>query len=182
MTNHESDLPEGPLDPFDEGVELGSGPDDVPLMRTPSATARIVSSLIDLFFIGTFIIVPSTIIPLVVLHPVKGQKFTAAQNTTIWVISLVVTVLVYLACVAVERRGAGMPGRRLLRLRLVTLGGNRPTVGRLLLRFAPLLFVAIIPTFAVVLLLAILTPALQRDRRDGLDLLAGTRVIGAPAS
>jgi uncharacterized RDD family membrane protein YckC len=177
VTNHDADLPEGPLDPFDDDAQLAPGPDDVGFLRVPTAGARLLSSLIDIFFIAICFVVPATIIPVLVLHPVKGQKFTPAQNRTIELITLAVALVVWVGCVALERLGRGLPGRRLLRLRLVTLSGERPTWGRLMIRYAPLLLVALLLIATPVVFLAVMYGGAQAQRRDGLDLLAGTRVV-----
>lgn len=179
MTNDDDKLPEGPLDPFDDGVELGSGPDDEPLMTPPTTATRLVSSVIDMIFVGIFVVVPSTIIPLLILRPVKGEKLTPAQNRTIVLVSLIVTAVVFVLCAVIERRGIGLPGRRLLRLRLVTVNGQRPSLTRLLGRFAPLVLIAIDARVVLLLFVGTFLSTLNPLRRDALDYLSGTRVIQA---
>ena len=177
MTNEPTDLPEGPLDPFDENVPLASGPDDVGLLSVPNAGARLLSSLIDVIVVAILVVVPSTVIPVMMLHPATGQKFTAAQNRTVSIITLVVVLLVMLAYVALERTTAGSPGRRLFRLRLVTVAGAKPSWGRLIGKYIVVFIAALVPILIFVVLLALLVAAYQPQRRNGLDLMAGTRVV-----
>jgi uncharacterized RDD family membrane protein YckC len=179
VTDDDDKVPEGPLDPFDDGVELGSGPDDELSLLPPSTATRLVSSMIDMLFIGIFIVVPSTIIPLLILRPVKGKTLTPAQNRTIVVVSLIVSLVVFVLCALMERRGFGLPGRRLLRLRLVTATGERPSLARLLGRFAPLVLIAIDARVVLLLLAGTFLSAVNPLRRDALDYLAGTRVVAA---
>jgi uncharacterized RDD family membrane protein YckC len=71
--------------------------------------------------------------------------------------------------VAFEATGVGMPGRRLTHLRLMTLDGDAPGVGRLLLRTSlKYLLIGLPPVWLV--------PLLHPDRRALWDLAAGTRV------
>jgi uncharacterized RDD family membrane protein YckC len=176
VTNDDSDLPEGPLDPFDDNVPLASGPDDVGFLRTPSAAARLVSSLIDLVVVFFSVVVPATVLPLLILHPVNG-KFTTAQSRTITWITLAVVAAVMVAYVALERLTGASPGRRLMRLRLITVSGARPSWARLFLKYAAILVVALVPFVSLPVLLALVYGGIQKERRNGLDLLAGTRVV-----
>ncbi len=177
MTNEPTDLPEGPLDPFDDGVHLASGPDDVGFLRIPNTGARLLSSLIDVIFVAILVVVPSTVIPVMMLHPAKGQKFTPAQNRTITIITLVVVLVVMLAYVALERTTGGSPGRRLFRLRLVTVAGAKPSWGRLIGKYSVIFLSALLPILILVVLLALVVATFQPQRRNGLDLMAGTRVV-----
>lgn len=177
MTNERSEHPDDPLDPFEEDVPLASGPDDVGFLRTPTVGARLSSSLVDMVVMFLMVGIPSLLLPLLILHPVKGQKITAEQNRTITLIYLVVVIVVLAGYLALERlKGASM-GRRLLGLRLITKEGARPSWGRLLLKYAAVLAVAVYPLFFLLVLLALLYASVQPERRNGLDLLAGTRVV-----
>ena len=158
-------------------LDEAASTDDVGFLRTPSAAARLLSSLIDLIFIAFAVVVPATLLPILILHPVKGQKITAAQNRTITWIYFVVVIVVLLGYLLLERLTSGSPGRRLLHLRLVSTEGERPSWGRLLRKYSVVLLVAVLPIMFVVVLVAMFFALIQPQRRNGLDLLAGTRVV-----
>ncbi len=179
MTNDDSHLPEGPLDPFDEDVDLAEGHEDIDELEAPSAGTRLTSSMIDLFFVAICFVVPATLVPLFLLHPKRGQKLTASQNQTIAIVAMVVAVLVWLGWTALEKVGGGSPGRRLLKLKLVSLSGGEPSWSRLMIRFVPLVLVGLYLVATPIVLLAVIYGTIQPLRRDGLDFLAGTRVVVA---
>jgi uncharacterized RDD family membrane protein YckC len=176
------DPEDGPLDPFEEGVPLASGVDDVGFMRTPSSASRLMSSFIDLMAAYLLINVLNSIIIVAAVHP--GKKLTATQQRDELLAFIAVVVAVAIGFVLLERYTGRSLGKRLLRLRLMTKAGVRPSVSQLALRYAEmfLLGVFVLPFFSVALgglmvLMALGFAGVQPQRRNVFDLIAGTRVV-----
>lgn len=75
-------------------------------------------------------------------------------------------------------RGGQTWGKRILGIRIVTLGGDKPPLGALLLRrYLPPQLVGAIPVVGVLLTLANLLFIFRADRRCVHDLIAGTKVV-----
>jgi uncharacterized RDD family membrane protein YckC len=177
------DPEDGPLDPFEEGVPLAAGPDDVGFLRTPSSASRLMSSFIDLMAAYLLVNVLNAIIIITAVHP--GKKLTTAQQRDEVVAFTLVAVVVALGFVLLERYTGRSLGKRLLRLRLMTKAGVRPSVSQLVLRYAvmfllglfvlPLIFSPALGT--LIALLALGYAAVQPQRRNVFDLIVGTRVV-----
>jgi uncharacterized RDD family membrane protein YckC len=76
------------------------------------------------------------------------------------------------------RRNGQTLGKLLLRIRIATLDGGVPKLWRILaLRYAPLSFVAMLPTVGVLLSTIDVLFIFRADRRCVHDLIAGTKVV-----
>lgn len=71
-------------------------------------------------------------------------------------------------------------GKKMLKIRIADLAGNKPSLGRLLgARYLPVHVVGNIPLVGVVLQLVNVLLIFRNDRRCGHDLIAGTKVVHA---
>ena len=71
-------------------------------------------------------------------------------------------------------------GKKLLKIKIVDLDGNKPPIGRLLgLRYLPIQAVGNIPLIGPVIGLVNVLLIFRSDRRCGHDLIAGTKVVHA---
>jgi uncharacterized RDD family membrane protein YckC len=180
VTNDDSDLPEGPLDPFDDDVPLASGPDDVGFLQTPRVSVRLLSIFLDLFVSYSCIVVVDILLITLVLHPVKGTTITPEQNRTAFWLYKATVLGVAAAFILLERLSGRSIGKRMMRLRLVQVDGARPTWLRLILKYGVMFGILLVPFGPLVTLVGLAYAAVQPDRRSGFDLLAGTRVVSVP--
>lgn len=173
MTDHEpddspGDEPADDHDASDTALPVRLPPDPT----VPSATARTVASLIDALFAVVVYIVSSSAI-LLVLHPKTGQRLTEAQTI---LVSLTFSGFAVLVFASLERTG-GTPGRRVTRLRLVTLERTLPGWSPILVRYIAV-FIPLISILGVLLVFGgVMVSSFQRQRRDAFDLLSRTRVV-----
>jgi uncharacterized RDD family membrane protein YckC len=71
-------------------------------------------------------------------------------------------------------------GKKILKIKIVDLTGNKPPLGRLLgLRYLPIQVASNVPMIGPVLALVDVLLIFRNDRRCGHDLIAGTRVVHA---
>jgi uncharacterized RDD family membrane protein YckC len=168
---------DGPLDPFDDDVELVDGSDDVGILRAPQVASRLTSTFIDIFVAYFLIIILELLLIGIFIHP--GKKLTTQQQASERATFIAATLVVGLGFVALEKWGGRTLGRRLLRLQLVDVSGSKPTLGRLVIRYGIMFglgaFLGLLGALLVVMgeLLALT----QKQRRTVFDLLAGTRVV-----
>ncbi len=144
------------------------GPDPT----VPTATARTLASLIDAVFAVVVYIVTSSLI-VMAIQPKPGQRLTEGQTV---VVSLVFAAIAVAVFALLERTG-GTPGRRVTRLRLVTLDRTVPGWTPLIVRYLAV-FVPLISIIGVLLVfVGVTVGAFQRQRRDAFDIFARTRVV-----
>ena len=117
------------------------------------------------------------------VHP--GKHLTAAQQRSELIAFTLVAVLVAAGFILLERFTGRSLGKRLLKLKLMTKAGVRPTLTHLVLRYAVMFIVGL---FVLPLLLSVAPAALavlgalgyaavQPQRRNLFDLITGTRVV-----
>jgi uncharacterized RDD family membrane protein YckC len=71
-------------------------------------------------------------------------------------------------------------GKKVLKIKIVDLAGNKPPLGRLLgLRYLPVQAVSNVPLIGPVIAIVNVLLIFRNDRRCGHDLVAGTRVVHA---
>ncbi|GAA3919997.1 RDD family protein [Luteimonas lutimaris] len=71
-------------------------------------------------------------------------------------------------------------GKKLLKIKIVDLDGQKPPLGRLLgLRYLPVQAVGVIPLLGSVIQVVNVLLIFRNDRRCGHDLIAGTKVVHA---
>lgn len=173
---------DGPLDPFEDGVPLADGVDDIDAPRTPSSASRLLSSFIDLVVAYLTITVLDTIIIVSAVHP--GKKLTPAQQRQAILAFYLVATVVAIGFILVERYTGRTLGKRLLRLRLMSKAGVRPSTSLIALRYAVMFMLGMlmlsVPFGAVLVLGALGYAARQPQRRNAFDLLVGTRVMADP--
>jgi len=176
------DPADGPLDPFDDDVPLAAGTHDDDLLRTPSRSSRLLSSFIDLMAAYLVINVLDAIVIVAAVHP--GKKLTSTQQREELVAFVVAALLVAVGFVVLEHYTGRSLGRRLLRLRLVTKNGQRPTIGQLSLRYLVMVLFTIfvlalfaVPLGTLIVLFALGSAAVQPMRRNVFDMVTGTRVV-----
>jgi uncharacterized RDD family membrane protein YckC len=178
----EPDPDEGPLDPFVDDAPLAAGTHDDDLLRAPSVASRLLSSFIDLMAAYLVINVLDAVVIIAAVHP--GAKLTVAQQRDELVAFIGAAMLVAVGFVLLERYTGRSLGKRLLRLRLVTRNGSRPTVRQLAVRYLVMvgftLFVLAIFSVSLGSLLVIAAlayAAVQPQRRNIFDVVTGTRVV-----
>lgn len=170
---------EGPLDPFDDGVPLAADVDDLDGLRIPSRASRLMSSFIDMVAAYLVITILDVVIIVSAVHP--GKKLTPPQQREAVLASYLVTALVAVGFMLLERYTGRSLGKRLLRLRLMSRTGVRPTTSLIVRRYAVMFLLGIVmlsvPFGALLVLLALGYAASQPQRRNAFDLLVGTRVV-----
>jgi uncharacterized RDD family membrane protein YckC len=173
------DQPQDPPAVDDDGNDDDSAPARTPESygpdpTVPSATARTLSSFIDVVFAVVVYIVSLSLIGLVI-HTKAGTALTDGQKIAVSLTFVAVEVLVF----SILERTGGTPGRRLTRLRLVMMDLSRPGWTPLFVRYLAV-FVPVINIVGVLLVFVGVTMSgFQRQRRDAFDLLSRTRVIPA---
>lgn|GEM_PF-3536161 len=177
------DPAEGPLDPFDDDVALAEGTDDDPALTRPSVSSRLMASFIDLMAAYLLINLLNGIVIVSAVHP--GKHLTAAQQRTELISFILVAVVLAAGFAALDHYTGRSLGKRLLKLRLMTQAGSRPSFTRLLVRYVLMFWLGlfVVPRLfgvglgALVVLAALGSAAVQPQRRNIFDLLAGTRVV-----
>ncbi|RDZ28847.1 RDD family protein [Lysobacter silvisoli] len=108
----------------------------------------------------------------------SGRQFMPIGVTVLWS-CIGFAVFVLLQGYPLHTRGQTW-GKRICKIRIVDLDGNKPSLGHLLLRrYLPVNVVAAIPLVGMLGTLVDTLLIFREDRRCGHDLIAGTRVVVA---
>lgn len=167
---------EGPLDPFDDGVPLASGPDDVGFLRMPSAAQRAMSAMVDFVIAGLIFTIGDLIIISAFTTP--GHVITAAQNRTVGLYVNLIPLLLTVFYVLLVGYTGKSTGQRITRLRLVMLDGTKPSWIRLIVRYGILFGLGSRGLAGLSLaVIGVLYSAFQVQRRSAFDMVAGTRLV-----
>lgn len=170
----------GPIPAQSRGQEPGSAPGDhrertaVPRAETRVTGRRVVQYLIDSFLVG--------LIPGLISIP-----FDRSSSTFIRVIGGIVTFVVFVVIgfaywVYVPHRQNGQTlGMKLLRLRVISKGGGRASMGQLFIRWICLILDAIPYSWPFTGLVGFIVILCSRDRQRIGDHLARTLVIATDA-
>jgi uncharacterized RDD family membrane protein YckC len=151
---------------------------EVPVPRPGS---RLLSSLVDAVVAYVIITTISVVLVQAVLHPKPHAHLTSSQTVTaefLTAIALVVAASVFVVIHAITGRSLG---KLLLRLRLVTADGQRPSVLQLIVKYGVIFALLIVPFGPVIVLVAVAFALSQSRRRNAFDLLAKTAVIPVEA-
>jgi uncharacterized RDD family membrane protein YckC len=146
----------------------------VPRAETRVTGRRVVQYLIDSFLVG--------LIPGLVSIP-----FDRSNSTFIHVLGGIITFVVFVVIgftywVFVPHRQNGQTlGMKLLRLRVISMGGGRANMGQLFIRWICLIFDAIPYTWPFTGLVGFIVILCSRDRQRIGDHLARTLVVAADA-
>lgn len=131
---------------------------------------RLFAWFLDLILIAIFVAFVTFVIDVVAAAVSSGHEVAEPVATTVFVVSAIVTPVVYL--VASWRSGATV-GMHIMRLRVVPRFGY----GRISWAQAWLRLVGSLPSIVVVVPFGLLAVLIRRDRRALHDLLASTRVL-----
>jgi len=106
-----------------------------------------------------------------------GQQI-GIGTTVLW---MVIAFVVFAVVQAMPLNAAGQTwGKKILKIKIVDLDGNKPPLGRLLgQRYLPVQAVGVIPILGSVLQFIDVLLIFRNDRRCGHDLIAGTKVVHA---
>lgn len=126
---------------------------------------RIVARLIDL---GIFLILAIILIVLIIIVSLRRAEVLLI---TIWVIYIGIIVFYDLVC-ELKMNGQSI-GKRIMKIKVISLDGNQPSISQYLLRW---LFRIVDFTFSGQLLALICVAVSEKKQRVG-DLVAGTTLI-----
>jgi uncharacterized RDD family membrane protein YckC len=175
-TDHERMPPE--LPPDDRApVGAGTAPagDGIPL---PSGSARVFASTIDVVVAGLLLGLADSVLFVLFVGPVKDGKLTSHQASVSLLISLLVLLAGAFLWVFLERTG-GSIGKRFAGLRTTTMTGTYPApVSQLALKYLLMFALLVVGYYGtLIVLVGLLVPFWQKQRRNAFDLVGRVRAI-----
>jgi uncharacterized RDD family membrane protein YckC len=169
----------GPTDPdhlpAPGPAQTTGSPDGLPL---PSGSARVFASTIDVVVAGLLLGLLDSLLFVVFVGPVKDGKLTSHQASVSLLISLVVLLAGAFLWVLLERTG-GSIGKRFAGLRTTTMDGTYPApVSQLAIKYLLMFALLVVGYYGtLIVLVGLVVPFWQKQRRNVFDLVARVRAI-----
>ncbi len=139
-----------------ESLEITTSHNIIVKVELATTLARALATIIDLFFVGFIMII--------LMFMSRGSEF-------MWYIALLMSMLYHLL-VEYFNNGQSL-GKKLLKLRVISLTGERPTLNELVMRW---MFRLIDVTVSFGMLASIFISSSKKNQRLG-DVLANTTVV-----